>query len=396
MKSLSQESEYDIPVKKFYGTPTQSTFSRNFLKTDSTGGLQVPGGVQAIFNFTLGGIDIFTNREKLDYKRGADVLQGCGYFRSSFISEYTEGNSSNSGNCICAFIRNGTSATTNCKDALGSLSAITTTNTNSSGGSGNQQQTNLPIGASCTNNGECQSGFCASTGLCEAAPQTNLQNGASCTTNSECQSGICTNNICTATAPTNLANGAACNGNSECQSGICTNNVCTAPAPQTNLGIGAACNTSGQCTSGLCASTGLCAQPVACPPNAIVNKQYQANSDYGNVLANQIDNFSVLKTYNTINPSTIYEECTPLGVTCYGNVTSVNTTAANDNYAKTTYYRAAPNLILIISQSGSSSSIDCNGSGNGSCDELQIETTPYSTAIDNFSNQNCSSGSPNL
>lgn len=105
-KSLSQDSEYDIPIKKYYGTPTQSTFSRSFLKTDSTGGLQVPGGVQAVFNFSLGNIDIFTARNSLDYKRGSDVLQSCSYFESSFVSEYTVASSTNSGNCICEYIKN--------------------------------------------------------------------------------------------------------------------------------------------------------------------------------------------------------------------------------------------------------------------------------------------------
>jgi hypothetical protein len=103
--SFSQSSEYDIEINKLYGTPSQSTSSRNFLKTDSTGGLQVPGGVQAIFNFSLLGTDIFTNRKALDFKRGADVLQGCGYYRSSFISEYTENSTGELGNCICDYVR---------------------------------------------------------------------------------------------------------------------------------------------------------------------------------------------------------------------------------------------------------------------------------------------------
>ena len=121
----SQQSEYDIPVRKLYGTPSQSTSSRNFLKTDTTGGLQVPGGVQAVFDFKIGGKQIFTDRGSLDYKRGPDVLQGCSYFRSSFVTDYTEQNSNLSGNCICAIIRNNMDPSnpipTNCSNNFGTV-----------------------------------------------------------------------------------------------------------------------------------------------------------------------------------------------------------------------------------------------------------------------------------
>jgi hypothetical protein len=128
-------------------------------------------------------------------------------------------------------------------------------------GTCNQAQTPQPIGASCTNSGQCQSGFCADkvccdkacTSACEACTAAKKGSGANGTCglikydtdpDDECWGGGCDGKgFC------KQYNAVACYGTSECLSGYCTDGYC---CNQACSGMFQACNlpqTPGSCKS---------------------------------------------------------------------------------------------------------------------------------------------------
>lgn len=145
---------------------------------------------------------------------------------------------------------------------------------------------NLPLGASCSSNVQCQSGLCwfgictarctfdsqcpqgyfcdPTTGTCTCATKPN---GFPCTSSPQCQSGLCLNGVCTR----RCVRSSDCNFNQVCDNGVCVNGQC---------GSQNACPIGYNCVSNRCVFAGLpdgspCNQNSQCCSNLCVNWRCQ-------------------------------------------------------------------------------------------------------------------------
>ena len=83
-------------------------------------------------------------------------------------------------------------------------------------------------GQSCTWNNDCCSGYCNSTGTCDAGGGSCVRAGNSCNWNSECCSGYCNSTgTCDAGGGSCVRRGYSCDWSSECCSNFCgTSGTC--------------------------------------------------------------------------------------------------------------------------------------------------------------------------
>lgn len=137
------------------------------------------------------------------------------------------------------------------------------------------------IGAPCTNDTDCCSGYCwlyeDSTTACQtkpATPQACVAASGFCTQDRNCCSGLCDNGSCFGNAggTSCLSLGSSCIQDDSCCSNDCVDDgqghTACAPQPQSDGGLncglpGAPCTTPGddpgECCFGLCGPTGSCA-----------------------------------------------------------------------------------------------------------------------------------------
>lgn len=106
---------------------------------------------------------------------------------------------------------------------------------------------------SCSRNEWCLSGSCLG-GVC--APPGGLPGGAPCESDDWCQNGACVRGVCVGTEP----EGSSCSENGECESGYCcpkkyapTQLIC-GPEGGCEGGIGDRCQANDQCVEGGCAA----------------------------------------------------------------------------------------------------------------------------------------------
>ena len=136
------------------------------------------------------------------------------------------------------------------------------------------------VGAACTNDSDCCSGWCQLEGTgayCQTKPKDPVQcvgPGAFCTQDRNCCSGLCQNGSCFGGGggTSCLSIGSSCIQADSCCSDNCIDDgaghTACAPQPQPDGGscglIGAACSSPGQpdpseCCFGLCGLSGACA-----------------------------------------------------------------------------------------------------------------------------------------
>ncbi|MEI6553816.1 MAG: type II secretion system protein, partial [bacterium] len=118
------------------------------------------------------------------------------------------------------------------------------------------------VGVACSSDDVCQSNICSSGGKCTNDPKPN---GGSCTNDNQCEYHLCRNDVCTDPEEPYRIIGASCSVNDDCDSGFCGFTLDNSPSGYSRTcsygGIGNLCQSNDQCSTNFCGINGFCTYP---------------------------------------------------------------------------------------------------------------------------------------